>query len=93
MNDKTPISSEEKTVPISENLQTDGKDFLLYEYQSLYTLHQTAKEEGFLPNPSKRCNPDFLANPTFGGDSYKPAKSSNFQILILESLPLVISLN
>ncbi len=48
---------------------------------------------GFLPNPSKRCNPDFLANPTSGGDYYKLAKSSNFQILILESLPLVISLN
>jgi hypothetical protein len=48
---------------------------------------------GFSPNPSKRCNPEFLTNSTSGGDPYNPAKLSNFQILILESLPLAISLN
>ena len=49
--------------------------------------------DGGFDLPQKRLNPDFLANPTSGEDSYNPAKSSNFQILIFESLPLVISLN
>ncbi len=49
--------------------------------------------DGGFDLPQKRLNPDFLANPTSGGDSCSPVKSSHFQIFILESLPLVISLN
>ncbi len=65
------------------------------EYMILLDKKKLAgsSRRGFWPNPSKWFNPEFPTNPTSGNDFYNSAKSSNFHILILESLPLVFSLN